>query len=281
MLSTMYNLDRLKPVVTADLVRLGHNLDGGYVLNERVIHLTDQLITFGISNEWSFESDFFNRKKGTPFCIDAYDYSVSTATFLSESLSCFKRAVFGGKGFEYIRYGLFQLKTAMQFNTFFGKSNIKFYQQGIADAIGGVFIDFHSVIQNAMLHRDRKNIFVKMDIEGYEFSVIPRMLDYKHQFIGFAIEFHELDLNGERFDENIRQIFDAGYVITHVHPNNWGGCIPDSNHPRFLEITFAKKELFTASELSIENTLNYPLPNLDYRCIPSKPEVSLTFAKPK
>lgn len=48
----------LQPFDCKDIVRLGKNNDGGYLVNRADVEKSTKLITFGISNDWSFEADF-------------------------------------------------------------------------------------------------------------------------------------------------------------------------------------------------------------------------------
>lgn len=64
----------LQPFYCENLIRLGKDHDGGYLVNKKDIKKTKKLISFGIRDDWSFEEDFFNIKNCP---IDAYDGSVS------------------------------------------------------------------------------------------------------------------------------------------------------------------------------------------------------------
>ena len=46
-----------------DLIRIGRNHDGGYLIAKVDIEKSDLLISFGISDDWSFERDFVKNKK--------------------------------------------------------------------------------------------------------------------------------------------------------------------------------------------------------------------------
>ena len=60
LLDKKYNL--LKPFKTNELVRLGRNMVGGYVVDLGMIEKTNTLITFGFGPERSFELDFLKMK---------------------------------------------------------------------------------------------------------------------------------------------------------------------------------------------------------------------------
>ena len=67
-----------KPGGLYDLVRLGKNNDGGYLVCKNSITETDCLISFGINDDFSFEEDFKN-KKNIP--IFAYDPTTTNIFF--------------------------------------------------------------------------------------------------------------------------------------------------------------------------------------------------------
>ena len=56
MLDSSY--DYLKPFDEIDLIRLGKKGDGGYVISKKSLEADNCLLTFGMSNDWSFEEDF-------------------------------------------------------------------------------------------------------------------------------------------------------------------------------------------------------------------------------
>ena len=62
------------PKNDCNLIRLGNKNDGGYVVEENSVRNSEILLSFGLSDDWSFESDFskLGKKK-----IYTYDYSVN------------------------------------------------------------------------------------------------------------------------------------------------------------------------------------------------------------
>jgi hypothetical protein len=63
----------LQPFQCNDLIRLGKNGDGGYLVNIEDVKKSTKLISFGVSTDWSFEEDF-SKINDCP-CV-AYDHSV-------------------------------------------------------------------------------------------------------------------------------------------------------------------------------------------------------------
>ncbi|HEX2540118.1 MAG TPA: hypothetical protein VHM00_03445 [Caldimonas sp.] len=61
---TAPDLARLRPVPVDDLVRLGRDHDGGYVVSERCFRDCGVLIGLGINTDWSFEEAVLARRPG-------------------------------------------------------------------------------------------------------------------------------------------------------------------------------------------------------------------------
>ena len=56
---------KLKPFLTKSLIRLGHNSDGGYIINNEILDKSKTLLTFGLADEFSFEKDYKSLKPDT------------------------------------------------------------------------------------------------------------------------------------------------------------------------------------------------------------------------
>jgi hypothetical protein len=61
----------LKPIFETDLIRIGGNNDGGYLIGKKSLINTKVLLSIGIANNWSFEKDFIlKNKKADLVCYD-------------------------------------------------------------------------------------------------------------------------------------------------------------------------------------------------------------------
>ena len=54
----MIDTKKLLPIEIDDLVRIGRDNDGGYVLPQRIFNFCDGLLSYGINKDWSFERIF-------------------------------------------------------------------------------------------------------------------------------------------------------------------------------------------------------------------------------
>ena len=65
-----------------NLIRVGPNTDGGYVIDKRVIKKVKTLISCGLNDDWEFEKEFL---KINPYCkIFAYFISLHFKSGLSQ-----------------------------------------------------------------------------------------------------------------------------------------------------------------------------------------------------
>lgn len=74
-----------------DLIRLGSQSDGGYLVSKRDVDASGILLGFGINTDWNFEEEFL---KCNPIKVRAYDASTKFEKF-------FKQAVYAGLRFRF------------------------------------------------------------------------------------------------------------------------------------------------------------------------------------
>lgn len=75
-----------QPFYCDDLIRLGRDNDGGYLVNKKDLENTKKLLSLGVGDDWSFEKDFEKVKKCP---IIAYDGTVSEKNDYFKSLKSF------------------------------------------------------------------------------------------------------------------------------------------------------------------------------------------------
>lgn len=52
-----------KPFFVNDLIRIGHKCDGGYIISRKILAVAENVITFGLFDEFSFEKNILKLKK--------------------------------------------------------------------------------------------------------------------------------------------------------------------------------------------------------------------------
>ena len=88
-----------------------------------------------------------------------------------------------------------------------------------------------------ILRAYKKNIFLKIDIEGSEYNLLSEIIHYKNRICGIAIEFHSVDVNIKKIENFIK---DLGFYITNIHINNYS-TFGKNLLPKVIEITLEKK----------------------------------------
>ena len=117
MLDKSFNF--LKPYEVNDLIRLGRNEDGGYIVSESIIKSSNYLLAFGMGADWSFEEDFLSKKK-VP--IYAYDAGVSKNFFLKELIKSAVRV-------DNLKFFAHWLKVLIRYKKFFSQPNVNHVQK--------------------------------------------------------------------------------------------------------------------------------------------------------
>lgn len=248
--------NNFQPRPAADLIRLGKNNDGGYLVDKSSVLNSDYLLSFGISVDWSFEAQFYGVKK-VP--ISAYDGTVNLTFWLFLVIkSAIKVFIPGKKG------NFFSTSSkALNFYRFFSKKNRRFYSKMIG--IGEQRLNLDEIMrQNA----NPQNVFLKIDIEGAEYQILNQIIKHQNHLTALAIEFHDVSKHRAQIEQFIEMFT---LELIHVHANNYGSVDPNGD-PNVLEMTFAKT--IRPTDKGIVNHL----PNkLDQPNDPNAPEISLQF----
>jgi hypothetical protein len=279
------SLKGLRPRFLSDLIRIGNPFDGGYVINERAILSSRYLVSFGVNDDWSFEADFLAHKPGLKiFC---FDHSVSRQVFrkklqdnVNETFSLRFLLSFLSLNIRGVRQRISNLRDAARlhsrFSAFFTGKNVRFIQKGLSNERDQQFVTLDDVFQMIpQQERLENSVFLKMDIEQSEYRVLPTLEKYEKYINGMVVEFHDLDILWSNFVDLMSTLRNC-FEITHVHGNNFGGLIPDSQTPKVLEITFVKKALISESQRPDEEVI-YPVPELDRPNDPYKKDYPLYF----
>lgn len=137
--------------------------------------------------------------------------------------------------------------------------NINFIKKNISNVNDDNNTNIHDILTRY------KNIFIKMDIEGYEYrwinSLTNEMLNNIKQLV---IEFHGVLDNSwnTHLDEKISawKKLNTTHYITHAHGNNYSDSF--EGIPKTLEFTYINKCMFDCEPPL--NTTNLPIKSFDY-----------------
>jgi hypothetical protein len=230
----------LKPVSSFDLIRIGRNFDGGYLVQREQIVNRTILVSFGINDDWSFEYDFlsFNRNA----VIYLFDKSVSFSQIFKLAL----KNIFHIPNF----YPLFNsFKAIFTYHYFFKKNNVNFFPLFVGRRIQNESKSLIECLE--MINLCHKELVVKIDIEGSEYRILGDLIEKKDFIDVCIIEFHDIDLHMNVIEKFVE---DFGLYIIHLHVNNYSN--PDSNGlPKDIEITFQRH-----IKIVDNSDTDYPLP---------------------
>ena len=252
---------KFKPNNEYELVRIGSDNDGGYLVEKNSLLASKYLISFGLGLNWSFEKEFFNLRKCP---IDCYDhtikYSMLKKICRKNILNIFKK-----KNLFNLKLLLSHIKNIFiyrDYKKFFSDSK-KHYKSAIG--IGRNKKDLYQIIKKAKT----SPLFFKIDIEGSEYRILDDLLKFQTLISGLVIEFHNVDLHKQKildFIENFK------LNLCHIHGQNPGGLdyLDKNGDPVQLEMTF------TSSNKILSNQAKIPHP-LDQPADPRFPEVRLNF----
>ena len=214
-----------------DLVRIGKDYDGGYLVSQSDIEQSELLIGLGINDDWSFEEDFLSRKKVSVY---AYDASVSEKYFLKQIIkSTFK--IYKLKVFAH------WLKVLVKYKKFFSQSNVHHIQKFVG--LNSVS-ESHCTFLDVLNETNSKNIFFKIDIEGSEYRFLNDIIANEDRITGMVIELHDCDIHLNKIEEFINKF---GLNLVHIHANNYSPIRLNDNLPLVLELTFSKYAEFSNS----------------------------------
>lgn len=242
-----------KPDGAYELIRMGSDHDGGYLVDPKSIEQSNALIALGIGRNWSFEKDFLERKSVR---IHAYDYSIGLGYWIKHFLKRVLAVLLGRFSAPFDAVKLF-----LEFKIFF-KDSAVLYLEKVGTAPG-----CDTNLKKALDKLDRAPLFLKVDIEGYEYQILEEIIRCKDDLTGLVIEFHSVSDNIEQIEDFINKI---GITLIHIHPNN--NRLDEEGGPKAIELTFSK------NPTKLEDKFIHPHA-LDQNNVPRKDSVSLRFTE--
>lgn len=226
----------MAPVVVPDLIRMGKNWDGGYIISASSVEAAQGMFSFGVNNDWSFDQDWNLQKPHDR--IHAYDGTISPGRF-DPALRDSYRDFFSTRATHY-------------------PVNV-----GATSHVG------QSSWEDAMIRMARDRVFLKMDIEGGEWQLTDSIMAHASAITGAVIEFHNTHNLRDLFVNTIRRYQEKFHVI-HIHPNTSCGYAQD-NFPTVVEISFLNRDLWSGTQQRLE----CHVPELDQPNLPNTEDVAL------
>ncbi len=257
----------LRPIKNSNLIRLGRNLDGGYIVDSSIIQKCDTLITFGLGPDWSFELDYI--KKNNQIQIYMYDYTVSSYPYIKEIIKYLRRFLTFRSSFESVST---RFKYLNNYRSFLGLKNVFFFKEKITYPIKNK-IDTDIIRVFSRLPKEKK-VILKSDIEGSEHDVIDQILKYSERIEMLIFEFHWIDKFEETFLRSVKKLQEH-FNIIHIHGNNHFEKLP-TGLPIIIEMTLLNKKYNKNNKN--EYVTKFPVKGLDYPNNPYKEDLVFTFS---
>ena len=228
-----------------DLVRVGRDYDGGYLVSESDIKQSELLIGLGICDDWSFEEDFLSRKNVS---IYAYDASVSEIYFFKQLIKSLIRI-------DNLKIFVNWIKVIIKYKKFFSQTNVHHIQKFVGLNSES---EEHCTFLDVLNKTDSKKIFLKIDIEGSEYRFLNDIIDNEDRITGMVIELHDCDVHLKEIERFVNQF---KLNLVHVHANNYSPIRSDDDLPIVLELTFSRYAEFSIDyklphELDMPNNRN-------------------------
>lgn len=230
-----------------DLVRIGREFDGGYLVSKADIENSEVLIGLGVNDDWSFEEQFIAQKDIEVF---AYDASVSQKHFFKKFLKSLIRA-------DKPRLAVHWFKTLLKYRKFFSNHKVHHIKRFVGvNSSNGVYNTLSEVLERT----EHSNIFLKIDVEGSEYRFLNTLVEHQSRITGLAIELHDCDIHLQKIEEFIREF---NLNLVHVHANNNAPVRLDDELPLVIELTFSKygklsDDTFLPHQLDMPNNKNHP-----------------------
>ena len=232
----------------SDLVRVGRNADGGYLVPKDVLNDVTGCLSLGLGAEWSFEKRLLEIAEGRvlPERIVFFDASISTLGLL-KSMGYMARRTFYEmrlrKPKSERKFRLEDLKRSLialasYLPTFkFSKKRIRHIRKFVThDATRKNEVSFTDALG---VRVDPKNTIIKIDIEGGEWDLLREKSDVAQLADAPVLIFEFHDTRRPEFLKVVSMIKEF-FWIAHIHGNT-SGRATEAGMPLYLEMTFVNK----------------------------------------
>ena len=241
-----------KPKHEYELIRLGQDNDGGYLVDRKSIEDSKSLITLGLGFDWTFEKNYYALQGNPVYC---YDHSVNYSTIKKRCrkfLSSYFFRILKPKYFlkkNFFKFLLRDIFLFRDYKNFFKNHNVQHNEEKIGT--GDQCVKLQKILD------ERKTdlpAFIKIDIEGSEYRIFDEILLNQNNFTGIGIELHDVDIHMDKIKKFIKEL---NMELIHIHPQN-PAHIAENNIPTQIELTFAKKPKIIGPEVKLPHVLDQP-----------------------
>ena len=243
-----------------NLIRVGPNIDGGYIIDKRVINKIKTLITCGLNDDWEFEKEFL---KINPYCkILAYDHTVNTKYWVSR----FKKDLISFFLLKKLNLNkILDIFKYVNYINFFKENNKHYIKKVVLNKNNKKEISIRKILKN------QKNILLKIDIEGDEYKILKAINKDFNQIYLLIIEFHNIHKNINKIKKFLTK---SRFKLIHIHGNNFAG-VNKNKDPNVVEMTMLNSKKFKLTKS--KSDLKYPIYGLDYKNFKRRNDIELNF----
>lgn len=220
------------PTRAADLIRLGPPRDGGYVVSRAAVLAASHLISGGLADDWAFEAAF---RELNPIPVDVYDGTMGW-TFWAAHAGRAATQLAQHPSTEAVR----DLARYLAYRRFFAQRGVTHIRRNLTATGAG-----STGLLHAIDSLPAGDVFVKLDIEGGEYSLLGSLVARSARITGLVMEVHSVDTHAEQLAQFVARFDD--HILTFVRDNNAGGVDPEGQ-PRMLEMTWTRRDLFEKGE---------------------------------
>lgn len=267
----MIEKDKVRPYLFSELIRVGNQFDGGYVVPGKALKNCNFLLSLGINDDISFDLQFSHLKKD--ICCIGVDFTVNP-TFLRKRrvqaiVKSFINALFDKRKHQIYRAKANNIK---KFSKFFSGNNL-FLPLEVSDNSSDGKITITELV-NKCKDGSSNDIFLKMDIEGAEYKVTEDIINNVERIGYIACEYHHIAENPIRFNETVNKLSEHFY-LAHIHGNNHGAYSSELDFPDTVELTWVNKSLVSVKPPLSKSS--YPITGLDNPCNHKEPDYNIVF----
>jgi len=221
----------LTPIWTENRMRLGNQNDGGYIVTKETIVESQVLISFGVGNDVSFEKDCVELNNGIRILM--FDHTVFPIKKSYKFMEFLKAVLMLDSNLFFLKVKLYRDIKKLR------KNNFKLHNQRINSFKYRNYDVTPSEIINNL--QDNLSIFMKVDIEGFEYRIIEDIIvQHKNRINGLIVEFHEL-VTRENEMLRIASLISKNFFVESININNFGDISPQGI-PDVVEITFTNRK---------------------------------------
>jgi len=264
-LNSKYNF--LCPYKVKNLIRIGREFDGGYLVCENSLKHVENLITLGVGDDTSFERDLNDRLKLNKILL--FDYTINNYLFVKIILKYFRRFITFRSPLKNLTYSI---KNFFDYLNFIKKTNVNLFKSRVVSQIKEkIDINLKKIFE---MNLNEKN-FLKIDIEGSEYEIIEDIIDHSQKISVLIIEFHWINKQNDKFIDSVKKLKEK-FDLIHIHPNNYKQIQKDENFFDVVELSFVNKSI---NSFNNEKRYDFPIDGLDFDCFPNHKSFIFSFQK--